>query len=363
MSDSITGYELWRLEVPTGRMIGDNNCHYDSLDLVALCLKTEDGLEAWGYGETCWKGVFKIPAWYIQPMASQAEMRDVFEQEWFPRLPQADHKTKLPYLDAAVRQALWDLRAQQAGLPLYQFIGGKPGGNRVRAYGSILDFPLSEDEAVALAKQFVSRGFRAIKVKVGADNVERDIQRLHAIHNAIGPDVELTADANQIWDADTAIDRLRTIEASGIRLGYIEDPLPYTDVAGFTKLNAAVDIDVIGHDYAFEPGHIRALLETKGIERIRTGKDVDYSLTIAQLAAEFGKPMIFGNSMFEFNVHAACALPNVDRLEFSNLAWNELMREPVKFANGHAIAPEAPGHGLRPNPDVLKQWNREEVSI
>jgi len=354
MTVAITSYDLWRLEVPTGRVIGDNNCHYDSLDLVALRLRTAAGHEAWGYGETCWKGVFKMPAWYIQPMVSGAEMKAVFEREWLPRLPQTNHKTRFAYLDAAVRQALWDLRAQQAGLPLYQFLGGKPGGNRVRAYGSLLDFPLSEGEAVALAKRFVACGFTALKVKIGAENVERDIQRLHAIRNAVGTEIELTADANQIWDANTAIDRLRAIEASGIRLGYIEDPLPCTDVAGFAKLNRAVDIDVIGHDYASEPQQIRALLEAGGIERVRNGKDVDHSLAVAQLAREFGKPMIFGNSMFECNVHFACALPNVDRLEFSDLAWNELLQSPVKFENGFAIAPNVPGHGLKPKPGLLK---------
>ena len=115
----------------------------------------------------------------------------------------------------------------------------------------------------------------------------------------MGDGIELTADANQIWDANTAIDRLRAIAASGIRLGYIEDPLPFTDVDGFAKLNAAVDIDVIGHDYASEPQHIRALLEAGGIERIRNGKDVDYSLAVATLADDVRKPIIFGNSMFE----------------------------------------------------------------
>jgi L-alanine-DL-glutamate epimerase-like enolase superfamily enzyme len=282
-------------------------------------------------------------------------MKITFEREWVPRLPQSNHKTKLPYLDAAVRQALWDLRAQVAGVPLYQFLGGAPGRNRVRAYGSLLDFPLTENEAVDLAKRFVARGFSAIKVKIGAENVDRDIQRLHAIRNAVGPKIELTADANQIWDADTAIEYLRAIERSGIRLGYIEDPLPYEDTAGFAKLNAAVDIDVIGHDYAFESQQIRALLEAGGIERIRVSGEVDHARSLSKLAEEFHKPIIFGNSMFEFSVHAACALPNVDRLEFSDLAWNEFVQQPVKFEKGEAHAPNLPGHGLKPRPEMLKE--------
>ena len=86
---------------------------------------------------------------------------------------------------------------------------------------------------------------------------------------------------------------------------------------------------------------------------------MDNVLQQAELSKTYGVPLIFGNSMFEINVHAACALPNVDRLEFSNVAWNGLVREPIRFENGFGIAPTKPGHGLDPNPAMLKEWARK----
>jgi L-alanine-DL-glutamate epimerase-like enolase superfamily enzyme len=229
----------------------------------------------------------------------------------------------------------------------------------VRAYGSTLDFPSSEADAVALAKQFKAQGFGAIKVKVGAPDGNRDIARLQAISRAVGTAVEITADANTIWDCATAVERLRAYEASGIHLSYIEDPLPHDEIEGTTRLARSLDLDIVGHDYASTPQQVRALLQA-GIKRIRTGKDIEFSLACAALSQEFDAPLIFGNSFCEFNIHAACALPNVERLEYSALGWNDLMRQPVRFADGYGIAPEVSGHGLDPNFDVLNEWSRPE---
>lgn len=371
MTAQIESFELWRLEVPTGRVIGDSNCHYDSLDVAALCLKTNQGHVGWGYGETCWKGVFTKAAWYIRPMANLVELKETFERQWWHLLRGLNpfelgmvrraHKSQFSYLDYAVRMALWDLMAQQVELPLFRLLGGKVENIRVQAYGSLLDYPLSEEEAVTLAKDFVRRGFMALKVKVGAPEVTRDLRRLHAIRESVGPGIEITADANEAWTCDQAIERIRTYEKEGIRLGYIEDPLHHDDLEGFARLDAEVGVPIVGHDYISEPRQARALLTAKGLDRIRTGADIDFILSCADLAAEFGVPLIFGNSMFEFNVHAAVALPGVDRLEFSDLAWNRLMRQPVRFENGFGLAPTRPGHGLGPASEALKEFSRPEV--
>ncbi len=366
MASDIDSYDLWRLVIPLGRVIGDNNCRYDRMGMAVVHLTTADGHNGWGYATSVWEGEFAVPAWYIQPMASLAKMRDVFDQHWWPamrgRSPFETRNARLhlgtecDYLDRAVRVALWDLMAQQVALPLFRLLGGDAQRPRVRAYGSLLDYPMTEDDAVAMAKRFIERGFTAIKVKVGAPDVQRDIQRLTAIRNAVGEDVELTADANTIWTCDVAIERLRAYENAGIRLGYIEDPLPPDDVEGFARLRGEANIDVIAHDYIDNPRDLRALLEAGGLDRIRGGDDIDHVLASAELAEEHDVPIVFGNSLFEISVHAAAALDRTDRLECSDLAWNDLVCEPVRFEDGYAIAPQVPGHGLVPKAEALDQY-------
>ncbi len=62
MKTQIVGFEIWRCELPTGRVIGDCTCRYDTEDVFILALKTDQGLVGWGFGETVSKGVFIKPA-------------------------------------------------------------------------------------------------------------------------------------------------------------------------------------------------------------------------------------------------------------------------------------------------------------
>jgi L-alanine-DL-glutamate epimerase-like enolase superfamily enzyme len=361
-STRIDGFELNRLKMPAGRLIGDNNCAYDSFELTVVRLKTASGLVGWGYGELASHGRFDKAAWWIEPAASFQETVACFKADWWPllqgrdpfetRLARRNHVTTLRPLDCAIRIALWDLMAKQVELPLYRMLGGF--SDRIKCYGSILDFPLSEDEAVSLAKHFVQTGFKLIKIKVGSPSVERDLQRLSAIRAAVGDHIELTADANNAWDARTTELRIGEFTKAGLRLGYIEDPIPYDRVDQYAALAGRLDIDVVGHDYLSTLGEMRALLGTGALNRVRCGADIDLILDIAELARERDLPLIFGNSIFEMNVHAACALPNVDRLEFSGLAWNELVDQPVRFEDGFAYPPQAPGHGLELKEDALQ---------
>ena len=373
MKVTIISYDLWKVKVPTGRTIGDCTCHYDELDLLVVSLKTDQGLDGWGFGETVSSGVFTKPAPWITPMPSLAQIRRDFDKDIWPALQGKNpfqvklHRPALfsghSFTSVALRIALWDLMAQVAELPLYQFLGARADHNRVRAYASGLDLPLSEEEAIGLFKSFVHRGFTAVKVKVGHPDVQRDLRRLQIVREAVGEQVEMAIDANEAWTYEEALERIRFFQKEGLGLAYVEDPLPRTDIDGFVRLNSAIDLDVVGHDYIVDLQELRHFVEQKAISRLRVMADPDHALACADIATEFGVPLVFGNSMFELSVHAAAALPRVDRLEFSDLAWNLFPRSPVRFENGYAIASSQPGHGLAPHLEMLERYSYPEASV
>jgi hypothetical protein len=133
-------------------------------------------------------------------------------------------------------------------------------------------------------------------------------------------------------------------------------------VNGTARLNASIQLDVVGHDYLTDSRELRCFLERKAFSRVRVNADLDYAEACADLAMEFQTPLIFGNSMFELNVHPALALPQVDRMEFSDLAWNLMPKNPIRFEEGFALAPTESGHGLAPRPELLEQWSYPEES-
>ena len=81
MRVTIISYDLWKVKVPTGRIIGDCTCHYDALDLLVVSLKTDQGLDGWGFGETVSGGVFTRPAPWITPMPSLSQIRRDFQKD------------------------------------------------------------------------------------------------------------------------------------------------------------------------------------------------------------------------------------------------------------------------------------------
>ncbi|WP_421446557.1 enolase C-terminal domain-like protein, partial [Agrobacterium tumefaciens] len=112
---------------------------------------------------------------------------------------------------AAVDTALWDLNARTAALPLYQYLGAV-ARDRVPAYASGGYYlpGKTPDKLAAEMAQHVSEGFRAVKMKVGLENVSGERKRIAAVREAIGDDVRLMLDANNAWrDLPTALEYMR----------------------------------------------------------------------------------------------------------------------------------------------------------
>lgn len=373
MSIVIESFELWKLRVPMGRVIGDCGCQYDAAAVVAIALKNSEGLVGWGFGETPWGGKFVRGADWIKPMPPQEKIIAEFEARLWPQLrgkslsavkeTRTNYRAGGDYLEQAVGMAIWDLLAIEVNLPLAQYLGASASGDCIRAYGSGLEFNSSDEQATRLHRKFVNRGFKAVKVKVGHPDIESDVRRLRAVRSAIGKDVEMAIDANEAWSCDEAIRRVERFQKEGLNLSYIEDALSRNDIEGAARLNRTIDIDLVGHDYIADPRQLRPFLDRGAFGRIRVGPEVEQAMACAELASEYKVPLIFGNSLCEFGIHAAVAFAqHVDRIEFSDLAWNDLPANPIPVRDGFLCAPTAIGHGLAPDPDQLARMSHPGIS-
>ncbi|RMH19769.1 MAG: dipeptide epimerase [Acidobacteria bacterium] len=136
-----------------------------------------------------------------------------------------------PAAQAAVDMALHDLFARILGVPLCDVLG--------RCHDelptSITIGIKNLDETLAEAGEYLARGFRHLKVKIGHD-LEEDAARLRALRRAAGDEVAIRVDANQGYDLDTAR-RLEPLLRE-LRLELIEQPLPAGAVAELRALPA-----------------------------------------------------------------------------------------------------------------------------
>ena len=122
-------------------------------------------------------------------------------------------------IKSAFDMALYDIAAQETGVPLYKFLGGEKNKPIFTDMTVGLDEP---DTMAASALKFKQQGFPAIKVKLG-QSTEKDVARIKAIRTAVGNNIPLRIDANQGWDVPTAIATLNALAPFDIE--HCEEPI------------------------------------------------------------------------------------------------------------------------------------------
>ena len=159
-----------------------------------------------------------------------------------------------PAARAGFDMAAHDLDARLRGLPLASRLGAAPGAAvRVNAVLGSADV----ETTVRLSRAACAAGYTSIKLKVGATKPSVDIDRVAAVRDAVGRDVELRVDANGAWPPELALEILRTLEASRISLA--EQPVVGGDLDGLAWVHARSPIP-IGADESLADAAGRARL-------------------------------------------------------------------------------------------------------
>jgi L-alanine-DL-glutamate epimerase-like enolase superfamily enzyme len=144
---------------------------------------------------------------------------------------------------SAVDIALHDLVAKAYGVPVYVLLGGavrdELPSNLSLWYGP-------PELAARQAAEAVAAGFRALKVRVGLRPFDRDVERIAAVREAVGPGVSLAVDANMGWTAREAV---RCIERlARYDLAYVEQPVPHDDLEGLRYVTRHADVPVMADE-------------------------------------------------------------------------------------------------------------------
>jgi L-alanine-DL-glutamate epimerase-like enolase superfamily enzyme len=264
----------------------------------------------------------------------------------------------LPF-DEAVQVALWDLAAKQVGLPLHRLLGSRR--ERVRVYASGLDFHLSDSEYAAFFGHADSMGYSAFKIKVGHPDLERDLHRLDLLVRTVRRGALVMIDANEAWSAKEALVKLAAIRDAGFKLLWVEDPILRYDFEGLRLLRHAAPWTQINSGEYLDAAGKRKLMLADGTDILNVHGQVTDVMRIGWLAAELGIPVSLGNTFLELGVHMACALPEVEWLEYSFQNYDHLVEQPIEIRDGWITAPDRPGHGLVLSENARSRWARPEV--
>ena len=170
---------------------------------------------------------------------------------------------------AVVDYALHDLMGKALGVPVYKLLGGL-SNPRIR-----LAFVMSSgtaEEVGAEGKALVKAGFGALKLKVGAQSPEQDVEMIAALREAVGGQVRLIIDANGGWMYHEALYVLR--KAAQYDLLLAEQPVPWWDIDGLARLRRKVDVPIFADESAAELAHVLQIIEREAADCIRDRKSV-----------------------------------------------------------------------------------------
>jgi L-alanine-DL-glutamate epimerase-like enolase superfamily enzyme len=320
--------------------------------LVGVERERTDGSRLRGVGEAC-----PLPPWTeayddcVSSLRALAETVDGDDGEG-----RRDDDGLLDGLGPAARHgvtlAAADAAARAAGVPLAEHLATAAAtdgvADTVPVNGTVGDG--SPEETVAAAEAAVADGFDCLKLKVGARDLEADLDRLRAVRDAVGDAVTLRADANGAWDRDEA-ERAVEVLAS-LDFAYVEQPLAADELDGHADLrgrgvDVALDESVNGAgespralaDYAdvavLKPMAQGGPRATASLARHLQSQDVTPVVTttidavVARTAA----------------VHVAATIPDVPAcgLATADLLAEDLASDPSPVVDGAVSVPAGPG--------------------
>ena len=256
---------------------------------------------------------------------------------------------------AAVDVALWDLQAKSANKPLWRLLGGN--SCEVKAYAGGIDLDFTLEELLAQAEGFLEQGYRAIKMKVGRDELEQDIERVQAMRNFVGTGFPLMVDANMRWTVDQAI-KAATALAS-YSLYWLEEPVIPDDFVGHERVQAEGGVPVASGENLHSVYEFQRLIESGGVNYpepdAATVGGITPWLKIAEHSDTCGL-QITSHGIHDIHVHLLAAVPNADYLEVHGFGLERFIAEPLILKNGVAQAPDRPGHGVALDFEALEMY-------
>ena len=277
----------------------------------------------------------------------------------------AGGKPQLMAAIAGIDIALWDLKAQAAGLPLYKLLGASRASVQAYASGGYYgpDGEADTDNLVGEMTGYAELGYKTVKMKVGGLALAEDVMRVRAVRGAL-PEVGIMLDANSAYDVPAAIEAARAFEPLDIY--WLEEPTAWFDpVFGLARVGAATTIPLASGERELHRFGCRDLVDHTPIRFLqfdctRAGGVTEW-LRVAAYASAHGvlmaphhDPQIHGHLLAAVsNGHIQEVFPNPVR----DPLWSRLFVEQPQVLDGELVLGEAPGLGVTLDRDVLEHYS------
>jgi len=355
------------ISIPLRAAVSDAVRRITHRDHLLVRIHTEDGLAGDGFtlGYDGSLAMVSLIDTIYRPILEGASAFDA-EHLWaemYRQSIQAGRRGAALRAMSAIDIALWDLRGKAAGMPIMNLLGVHSTKLRCYATGGYFREGQTLDELAREYVAYVEQGFTAVKLKVGKFAARVDADRMRAVRQAVGEDVDILLDANGGWsDSNTAIAALRRLEE--FRPYWIEEPVRADNLAAMARIAAALDWPVATGEleatrWAFADLLARGAADILQPDATVVG-GVGEWLKVAHMAAAFDVP-IAPHYNWDIHTQLVASIPNGLFVEYfvrgtDVKVFDEVLANPIYPDNGYLTPRTAPGFGLEFREDKIEQY-------
>lgn len=274
---------------------------------------------------------------------------------------------------SAIDCALWDLRGRWANAPVYRLLGG-PTRPSLPAYASMLGYSVEPEHAARRAREACDQGYRHQKwffrhgPWAGREGIERNVELVRALRDAVGHDVELMLDAWSSWDVPYCATMAERI--AGFRPRWLEEPVLADRIESCAEVKRRVPFPVATGEHEYTRWGIKQLLDARACDVLQPdiywAGGITEMQKIAALASCYDVQLIPHGHSTPATAHVLLAQPaSLCPLIEYLVKWNEVhqyfLKHPLKPVDGVVTPRDAPGIGMELDEDKIER--REELAF
>jgi L-alanine-DL-glutamate epimerase-like enolase superfamily enzyme len=363
---TITDVTARLFRVPLREVMSDaKHGAHTHFELVTVTVRLADGSAGTGYTYTGGRGGHAILAIVEHELAPflvgrAATEIDALYDAMLWHIHYVGRGGITSFAISAVDIALWDLKGRRESRPLREMAGG--AGSTCKVYRGGIDLNFSLEQLLDSIDGYLAAGFRAVKIKVGKDELAEDVTRVAAVRERIGPEMPFMVDANYALDVPRAIAAAQAFAPFGLL--WFEEPIIPDDYLGYAAIAEATGMPLAMGENLHIIEEFRHAFAWSRLSFVQPDASncggITGWLRVAELAQQAGIP-VCSHGMQELHVSLVAAQPHAGWLEAHSFDLDQYTTRPLELRSGRAVAPDEPGIGVTFDSERLARFEVERA--